>query len=61
MIAWGYYNWAAETVATKYGLNITGDRSSVGARFLVTLPDHFAPTAFFEKLKRLYSISWSTV
>ncbi len=58
MIAWGYYDWAADAIARKYGISVESDKSSCGSRYIVKIPEHFAVTAFFEKLKRLYQISW---
>lgn len=54
MVSWGFNDWAAETIATKYNVKVTrksNQNSSYYDRSMYELrvPDHFDSVAFLKK------------
>lgn len=63
MIAWGYNDWAAEAISTKYGIKlekIGTNRTYNTTWYKVTMPEHFDQQCLIDKLQKLYKISWHT-
>lgn len=63
MVSWGFNDWAAETIATKYNVKVARKNSQTSAHcyydrplFELTIPEHFDSTVFLKKLQKLYNI-----
>lgn len=66
MQSWGFNDWAAEVIATKYNVKVTHKNSQNTSAcsyydrplFELTVPEHFDSEVFLKKLQKLYNISF---
>jgi len=63
MLAWGYNDWAAETVSRKYNVKITKRTVTCNAylpgvdSYTLEMPEFYDGAAFLTKLFKLYRIT----